>query len=192
MQLCDAFDLPILSLVRHAGHHGRPRGREDRPRAPLQPHVPHRRQSLGAVLHHHPAQGLRPRRHRHGRRLFQGALRSRSPGRRASSAPWAWKARCKLGYRAELAAIDDPEARRRYFEKTGRRATTARARRSSARHHVRHRRHHRPRRVPLLAREPAGVGAAAAAPRRQEARRRSTRGDRSLVTGRSRVANVRP
>ncbi len=30
MQLCDAFDIPIVSLVRHARLHGRPRGREDR------------------------------------------------------------------------------------------------------------------------------------------------------------------
>ena len=30
MQLCDAFDLPLLSLVRHAGLHGRARGGEAR------------------------------------------------------------------------------------------------------------------------------------------------------------------
>ncbi len=39
MQLCDAFDLPIVSLVRHAGDHGRPGGRGDGAGAPLQPAV---------------------------------------------------------------------------------------------------------------------------------------------------------
>ena len=34
MQLCDAFDLPLLFLCDTPGHHGRPRGREDRARAP--------------------------------------------------------------------------------------------------------------------------------------------------------------
>ena len=52
LQLCDAFDIPIVNL-RYAGHHGRPRDREDRAGAPRRAHVPHRQQRLGAVLHRH-------------------------------------------------------------------------------------------------------------------------------------------
>ena len=48
LQLCDAFDIPLVTLVRHARDDGRPRGRDDRPRAPLLPAVRDRRQHHGA------------------------------------------------------------------------------------------------------------------------------------------------
>ena len=68
LQLCDAFDLPVVSLCDTPGLHGRPRGREDRRRPPLQPAVRHRGQPDRAVRDRDPAQGVRPRRPGHGRR----------------------------------------------------------------------------------------------------------------------------
>ncbi len=35
LQLCEAFDIPVVLAVRHPRQHGRPRGREDRPDPPL-------------------------------------------------------------------------------------------------------------------------------------------------------------
>ena len=55
--------------VRHAGHDGRARGREDGAGAPLLAPVRDRRQSRRAVRHHRAAQGLWPGRAGDGRRL---------------------------------------------------------------------------------------------------------------------------
>src|SRR3989454_1130475 len=60
-------------VVRHAGDHGRAGDREDGARAPRVTDVRHRREHQRAVLHDHPAQGLRPRRAGDGRRQLQGA-----------------------------------------------------------------------------------------------------------------------
>ena len=82
--------------VRHAGVHGRAGSREDRAGAALQPHVRRRRQHDRAVLHDHPAQGLRARRAVDGRRQLP---RRSSPwrGRPASSAAWGSKVPCSSG-----------------------------------------------------------------------------------------------
>ena len=94
LQLCDAFDLPVAVPVRHARDHGGPRGREDRPGPPLQPHVRHRGQPHRAVrapsccarCYGLGAPG-------HGRRQHPSRRCSPWPGRPASSAAWAWRAR---------------------------------------------------------------------------------------------------
>ena len=93
MQLCDAFDLPVAVPVRHAGDHGRPRGREDRAGAPLQPHV--RRRAPASPCRSSPSccARLRPRRPGDGRRQLSRRRSSRWPGRPASSAAWASRAR---------------------------------------------------------------------------------------------------
>ena len=72
MQLCDALRPADPVPVRHAGVHGRAGGREDRPGAALQPHVRRRRQHDRAVLHDHPAQGLRAGRAVDGGRQLPG------------------------------------------------------------------------------------------------------------------------
>jgi acetyl-CoA carboxylase beta subunit len=72
MQVCEAFDIPLVSLSDTPGQHGRPRAREDRARPPLQPHVRHRGQPDGAAALGDPAQELWPWRHRHDRRQLPG------------------------------------------------------------------------------------------------------------------------
>ena len=62
MQLCDAFDIPIVSLCDTPGLHGRARGGEDRHRAPRGAHVRHRREPHRAAVRCRAAQGLRARR----------------------------------------------------------------------------------------------------------------------------------
>jgi acetyl-CoA carboxylase carboxyltransferase component len=69
-------------LVRYAGHHGRPRLREDCARAPRGAHVRQRRDARRSVLHDRAAQGLRPRRADDGgrklsRRLLHGLVADR-------------------------------------------------------------------------------------------------------------------
>ncbi len=64
--------------LRHAGDDGGTRGREDRARAALQPHVRDRREPDRALLHHGAAEGLRPRRAGDGgRQLPRTALHRR-------------------------------------------------------------------------------------------------------------------
>ena len=84
---------PAAVSLRHARHHGRAGGREDGAGPALRAAVRDRREPDRAVLHDRAAQGLRPRRHRHGRRQLQARRSSTSPGRPASSAAWAWRAR---------------------------------------------------------------------------------------------------
>ena len=99
--------------VRHAGDDGRSGGRENRPGAPLQPPVRDRRQSDGALLHHRAAQdayGLG------GQAMAGGSIK-------APMFTVAWptgefggmglEGSVKLGYRNELAAVEDPAERRR-------------------------------------------------------------------------------
>ncbi len=72
LQLCDAFDLPVLFLCDTPGIMvGRRRGH--RARAPRQPAVRRRGQPRRAVRHDHPAQGLRAGRPDDGRRQLQVA-----------------------------------------------------------------------------------------------------------------------
>ena len=115
MQLCDAFDIPLLVLCDTPGIMVGPGGREDRPRAPLQPAVRHRRQPVGAAVHGRPAQGLRPRRAGDGRRQRQGAvllrgLADRRVRRHGPGGP------VKLGFRNELQNITDPVERKARFD----------------------------------------------------------------------------
>ncbi len=84
---------PAALPVRHAGQHGRARGRADRAGAALLPALRHRRQRHGAVLHRGAAQGLWPRRAGHGGRRLPRARSSRCPGPPASSAAWGSRAR---------------------------------------------------------------------------------------------------
>ena len=119
--------------VRHARDHGRARGREDRARAPLQPHVRHRRQPHRAVLHDRAAQGLRPRRAGDGRAAASRRRSSRSPGRPASSAAWASRARCSSATaRSSRRSRTRPSATALFEEMVGA-DVRARARRSTPR-----------------------------------------------------------
>ncbi len=82
--LCDAFDIPLLFLLRHAGDHGRSGRRGHGAGPPRQPAVRDRRQPDGAVRHDHPAQGLRARGPDDGGRELQGpAVLRRLADRRA-------------------------------------------------------------------------------------------------------------
>ena len=76
----------------------------------------------------------------------------------------------KLGYRNELAAIEDPEER--LADATSAMVAQAYERGKALNNatRLRHRRHHRPGRVALLGGEPAAVDPAAGAARGQEAR----------------------
>ena len=95
LQLCDAFDLPVLFLVRHArASWSGPSRRRPAPCATCSAHVRHRRQPHRAVRHDRPAQGLRARRAGDGRRQRSRRRCSASRGRPASSAAWASRARC--------------------------------------------------------------------------------------------------
>ena len=74
MQLCDAFDIPILFLCDTPGIMVGPEVEKTALVRHCSRHVRRRRQPDGAVLHGRAAQGLRPRRAGHGRRQLQGAV----------------------------------------------------------------------------------------------------------------------
>ena len=121
MQLCDAFDLPIVTLCDTPGMMVGP-GRRGRPA--LVRHCS-RLFVTGANVtvptgDDRAAQGLRARRPgddgRHRRRRRWPAW----PGRRASSAGWASRARCASATASELAAVDDPDAREELFQRARR------------------------------------------------------------------------
>ena len=107
MQLCDAHGLPIVSLV-------------DTPGFMVGPEI----ETRGQVRHVEPDVRRRRAAARAGRRAWccarptawarwrwpPAACMRRwppSPGRAASSARWAWRARCELGYRKELDAAPE-------------------------------------------------------------------------------------
>ena len=94
MQLCDAFDLPIVSLTRHAGLHGRAGSGEDRARAPCLPHVRDRGEPRRSRIS--PSSCARATGSARRPWPAAGSTRSASPspGRPASSAAWASKAPC--------------------------------------------------------------------------------------------------
>ena len=73
MQLCDAFGLPVVTLVRHTGDDGRARHRSHGAGAPLQPPLRHRREPLGADGVGGDPQGVRARRPGDDGRDDQGA-----------------------------------------------------------------------------------------------------------------------
>ena len=106
----------ILFLCDTPGIMVGPGGREDGARPPRVAHVRHRRERHGAVLHDHPAQGVRPRRAGDGRRQLQGADVHRSPGRRASSAAWASKARSSSATATNSRPSTIPEKRKALFD----------------------------------------------------------------------------
>ena len=120
MQLCDAFDLPILSLCDTPGLHGRAGGREDRAGAPrLRGCSSSAPTSTVPLLSRRAAQGLRPGR--------PGDDRRRLP-RAGFTVAWptgefggmGLEGSVRLGYRKELEAIADP-AERRKVRQDGRR-----------------------------------------------------------------------
>ena len=129
MQLCDAFDLPVLFLCDTPGHHGRPRGREDRDWCATAPRMFVVGANLTrAVLHDRAAQGLRPRRAGDGRRQLQGAvLRVAWPT--GEFGGMGLEGAVKLGYRKELAAIDETGRARARSSTRWSRACTSTARR---------------------------------------------------------------
>ncbi len=73
MQLCDAFDLPIVSLCDTPGIMVGPESEKTGERASLRPHVRRRLHAHGPSSHHRAAQGLRARRPGHGGRQLQDA-----------------------------------------------------------------------------------------------------------------------
>ena len=93
MQLCDAFDIPLLFLCDTPGIMVGP----EVEKTALVRHAARmfvdRLKRHGAVFHHRAAQGLWPRRAGDGGRQLQGGDCSRSRGRRESSAAWVWRAR---------------------------------------------------------------------------------------------------
>ena len=102
--------------VRHAGHHGRSGSREDGAGAALLPHVRRRREPERPVLHHRPAQ------------VATGSARRRWRGgsHKAPLFTVSWptgefggmglEGAVKLGFRKELAAVEDPAERKQLFD----------------------------------------------------------------------------
>ncbi len=93
MQLCDAFDLPILFLCDTPGIMVGPEVEKTALGASLQPHVRDRGEHDRAVLHDRAAQGVRARRAGDGGRRASTRRSSPSHGRPVSSAAWDSKAR---------------------------------------------------------------------------------------------------
>ena len=169
---------------RHARHHGRARRRGDRPRAPLEPAVPGRRQPPGAVLRHPAAEGVRPGRDRHDRRLVQGEhvhrgladRRVRRHGPRGGGA----------------AGLPDGDGRHRRSRREAAllrregRGGVPQGEGDPAGQRLRRRRHDRPGRLAVLAGQHHGVAAPAGGARREEAG-----GDRRLVRRRHRFTELR-
>ena len=154
--------------VRHAGHHGRPGGREDRAGAPRRAHVRRRREH--DACRSSPSCCARA----------TAWARRRWPGGsfKAPLFTVAWptgefggmglEGAVKLGYRKELAAIDDPAARNAAVRGDGRADVRAR---QGAQHRLalRDRRRDRPGRLAPLDSERAPLGATARAAHGQEA-----------------------
>ena len=177
LQLCDAYDLPVLSLCDTPGFLVGPDGRGDGPGAPLLAACSCRRASITVPFGHgRAAQGLRPRRPGHG-----GRAASR---RRSSRVAWPTGEFGGMGLEGRGAARVPRRARghRRPRGARRRRSTHGRGRlpaRPGAQHGrpPRDRRRDRPRRDPRAGCCAAfAVGAAAPAPHRQEAPRASTPG----------------
>ena len=116
MQLCDAFDLPMVSLCDTPGFMVGPAAEQTALVRHVEPHVRRRRERDGAVVHGRAAQGLRPGRDGDERRRHARLGPSPPPGRPASSAAWASKVMFRLGFRKEMEAIADPAERARWYE----------------------------------------------------------------------------
>ena len=132
MQLCDAFDLPLLFLCDTPGLHGRARGRAHGHRAPLQPDVRHRRQprrSRSGTIVLRKGYGLGAQAMAGGG--FKAPLFTRRLADRRSSAAWASRAPSGSGMRRELEAIEDRPSASAAFDADGRRAPTSAARGST-------------------------------------------------------------
>ena len=125
MQLCDAFDIPIVTLVDTPGMMVGPGGRGDRAGAALLAAVRDRRQRHGADGQRRPAQELRPRRAGDDGRQHQGArgvrrlanrrVRRHGPGGRGA-ARLPQRARGDRGSRrarAQLPGAGRPDVRTR-------------------------------------------------------------------------------
>ena len=105
MQLCDAFDLPILFLCDTPGIMVGP----EVEKTALVRHAARMfvvgAQPDGAVLHDRAAQGLRPRRAGDGGRQLQGAAVHASSWPTGEFGGMGLEGAVKLGFRKELAAI---------------------------------------------------------------------------------------
>ena len=93
IQLCDAFDIPILFLCDTPGIMVGSGNREDRAGAAFVADVSDGGECDGAVFYDRAAQGLRIGRDRDGRRRVTTRRCSRWRGRRASSGRWDSRAR---------------------------------------------------------------------------------------------------
>ena len=93
MQICDAFDVPILCLCDTPGNMVGPEAGEDRPRPPLLPVVRDRRERHRADVHRGAPQVLRPRRPGDGRGELSRPVLRRLLADRRNSAGWGSKAR---------------------------------------------------------------------------------------------------
>ena len=121
---------PAAALpLRHAGHHGRPRGREDGAGAP-------RGAACSWSARASPCRSSRSccaRATASARRRWRAAASrrrsSRWRGRPASSAAWASRARSSSATATSSRAIEDPAERARALRGDGRRACTSTARR---------------------------------------------------------------
>ena len=96
IQLCDAYDIPVLSLCDTPGFMVGTGGGEVGAGAARVPHVRDRRRHNRTVLHRGVAQGAMGWARRRWRRVRSTPPGSTSPGRPASSAAWASKARSVL------------------------------------------------------------------------------------------------
>ena len=149
MQLCDAFDLPLLFLCDTPGFMVGPDDRGPRPRPPRGAALRRRGEPDGAVRDDRGPQGLRARRAGDGRRELQGARRSASAGRPARSAAWASRVPCGSASVASSRPSSDPAERDRVFDEMVERAY-ANGRALNAASWLRARRRHRPRRLAPL------------------------------------------
>ena len=116
MQLCDAHDVPLLSLNDNPGNMVGPGGGEDRAGAPLLPHLSDRRQSRVPIF-------FVMTRKSYG--LGALAMTGGFDARRLFAVAWptgefggmGLEGQVKLGRRSELAAIEDPAERLAAYEK---------------------------------------------------------------------------
>jgi hypothetical protein len=187
MQLCDAFDCRCCSsATRRASWSARKPS--ERPGAPLRAHVRGGRQRQRAVLHHRAAQGLRARRQAMAGGSFKVPMFTVS-WPTGEFGGMGLEGAVKLGYRNELAAIDDPEERERAYQEMVQRMYD----RGKGRQHgpgLRDRRRHRPGRLAALDHDGAGERAGPHGPGRARSARTSTPG--TAVAGiRVRGDNVR-
>ena len=116
IQLCDAFDIPIVSLCDTPGMMVGPEVEKTaQVRHVSRMFVAAARASV-PYLHDRASQGLWLRRARHGRRLQPCVVLLLSRWPSAEFGAMGLEGGVKLAYRKELAAIEDPAARKAWFD----------------------------------------------------------------------------